>query len=105
MSEPEDGAIAIFPAARARRGFMTAPTPELVGFRCAGLHPGRSGVSELDEQACASLGKAGCVVSNSRVAGKAREDLGYIEVACADGRRGFMIGYALPAMTPTEAVV
>jgi hypothetical protein len=102
-SNREDGAIAIFPAGETDPArIYDCAHSELIGFRCqytqaAAAYPNLT--NDLRK-----LGKAGCVVSNSRVAGKAREDLGYIEVACADGRRGFMIGYALPAMTPTEAL-
>jgi hypothetical protein len=52
-----------------------------------------------------SLGKASCVVSESRVVGVSAEKHGYIEVGCADGLPGFMIEYALAPLTPKTALV
>lgn len=102
-SNREDGAIAIFPASETDPARMyDCAHAELVGFRCQYTRAEAAYPNLTND--LHNLGKGGCVVSNSRIAGKTREDLGYIEVACADGKRGFMVGYVLPAMTPKEAI-
>ena len=102
-SNRPDGAVAIFPASEADPSrIYDCAHSELIGLRCQftqadAAYPNLT--SDLRK-----LGRSSCVVSTSRVFGTTRENIGYIEVACADGAPGFMIGYTLPAMTPKQAV-
>ncbi|HYG26381.1 MAG TPA: hypothetical protein VD906_05705 [Caulobacteraceae bacterium] len=84
-----DGAIAIFSAGGAGQIYDCVRS-ELEGYRCSFtkqnlVYPKMS--ADLDR-----LGKGSCEVSDARAMGKTT-DQGFIEVACADGDPGWVIGY------------
>jgi hypothetical protein len=102
-SNRPDGAVAIFPASETGSSqIYDCAHSELIGFRCQLTEAGAAYPSLTND--LHKLGKTSCVVSSSSVFGKTKDNFGYIEVACADGTPGFLIGYTLPAMTPSEAV-
>jgi hypothetical protein len=98
-----DGAVAIFAAGDKQTSqIYDCAHSELVGFRCQ-LTQAEAAYPKLTDD-LRRLGKTTCAVSGSRVAGRTNDNIGYIEVACADGAPGFLISYTLPAMTPKEAI-
>jgi hypothetical protein len=102
-SNRPDGAVAIFPASEAEPArIYDCAHSELIGFRCQFTQADAAYPNLTND--LRKLGQMRCVVSTSRVFGITKENIGYIEVACADGAPGYMIGYALPAMTPKQAV-
>jgi len=50
------------------------------------------------------LGKSSCVVSAQRFIAKTVDNHGYIEVACADGGRGYIIEYTSQPLAPDQAI-
>lgn len=102
-SNRPDGAIAQFPVSGGVGHVYDCAHSELMGFRCTMSKPDAA-YPKLTAD-LKSLGKASCVVSESRVVGVSAEKHGYIEVGCADGLPGFMIEYALAPLTPKTALV
>ncbi|HUZ14420.1 MAG TPA: hypothetical protein VMU93_16440 [Caulobacteraceae bacterium] len=102
-SNRPDGAVAIFPASEAEPAHIyDCAHSELVGYRCS-FTPASAADPNLTND-LKRLGKSTCAVSGSRSVGKTAGNIGYIEVACADGNPGYLISYTLPAMTPKEAI-
>lgn len=99
-SDRPDGAIAIFDGAKA--SFLNCAMSEAQGYRCAfsGKEPSFSKVTANLK----TLGKSDCQVSDSRAMDKRTEDAVYLEVACADGLPGWVIGYAVGTDKPKEAL-
>ena len=99
-----DGAIGIFPAtASDYTKILDCAHSELAGYRCSFTKPDAalpSLTADLNK-----LGKTSCVVSAERIVGITTDQLGYLEVACADGNAGYLISYSMPAETPKEAIV
>lgn len=84
----EDGAIAIFTGSGGQ--IYDCVRSELEGYRCSFtkkevVFPKLS--ADLDK-----LGKGSCEVSDARAMGKTSDE-GFVEVACADGLPGWVIGY------------
>ena len=104
-SNRPDGAIGIFGAGSgADSRIVDCAHSELDGYRCSFTKPEAAYPSLTDD--LKKLGKTSCVVSGERIAGISSESKeGYIEVACADGNAGYLIAYAMPAVTPKEATV
>jgi hypothetical protein len=101
-SNRPDGAIGIFPADSSKPSqILDCAHSELVGYRCTFTKASDAYPRLTDD--LKKLGKASCVVSGERIAGTTKDSVGYIEVACADGNPGYLVAYALPAMTPKEA--
>ncbi len=101
-SNRPDGAVAVFPANSSEKAAIyDCAHAELVGYRCSFTKADLALPHLTDD--LRKLGKTSCAVSGERIVGTTAEQVGYIEVACADGNPGYMISYQLPSMTPKEA--
>jgi hypothetical protein len=98
-SDREDGGIGIFTASGGR--VYNCVLAELEGYRCS--FTGKELVYPKLTSALKSLGKTSCVVSDARIIGKTAEE-GFVEVACADGDPGWVIGYASGSESPKEVL-
>lgn len=94
-----DGAIAIFTASSGQ--VYDCVRSELEGYRCSftkkdQIYPKMS--ADL-----AKLGKGSCQVSDARAVGKTTDE-GFVEVACADGLPGWVVGYPNNSSTAKEVL-
>jgi len=102
-SNRPDGGIAEFPISGSAAGkVFDCARSELMGFRCSLTKP-TADYPQLTSD-LKGLGKASCVVSESRVVGVTADQKGYIEVGCADGLPGFMIEYGMSPLTPRSTL-
>ncbi len=100
-SNRPDGGILLSPTDSSRKEvFYNCAHSELAGFRCTFTKPDAALPSlTADLQA---MHKESCTVSGERVMGS-QANMGYIEVACADGNPGFIIQYDTTSMKPVAA--
>ena len=103
-SNHPDGGIAVFPVSGGVGQVYDCAHSELKGLRCSLTKP--SAAYPRLTADLKSFGKASCTVSNSRVVGVSTDQqIGYVEVACADGLPGYMIGYTMATLSPKTALV
>lgn len=94
------GAVGIFPAT-GKGQVMDCGHALAAGYKC-GLSKD-AGYASLTED-LKKFGKNTCSVSNARVSGKLPKGTVLVEVACADGLKGYMIEYnTTPAVTAVGA--
>ncbi|HEX6860643.1 MAG TPA: hypothetical protein VF138_10650 [Caulobacteraceae bacterium] len=98
-SDRPDGGIGIFTASSGT--VYDCVRAELEGYRCSFtkkdlVYPKMS--ADLDK-----LGKGSCQVSEARAVGKTTDE-GFVEVACADGLPGWVIGYPNNSSQPKEVL-
>ncbi|HEY5676607.1 MAG TPA: hypothetical protein VIR81_07480, partial [Myxococcales bacterium] len=94
------GAIGIFPAA-GKGEVVDCGHALAMGYKCSLTKDG--GYAELTED-LKKFGKTSCAVSNARVSGKTAKGTVLLEVACADGLKGYMIEYnTAPTVTAVGA--
>lgn len=91
------GAVGIFKAQAAQSEVIDCAHAPLAGFKC-GLTGARNEPLTADLR---KFDQKTCVVSNSRVAGKTAKGTVLMEVACADGYKGYMLEYTT---SPLKAV-
>lgn len=103
-SNRPDGAVAVFPVSGGGAGVVyDCAHSELMAFRCSLTKP-TAAYPKLTAD-LRTLGKATCVVSESRVVGVTSDKRGYIEVGCADGLPGYMIEYSMSPLAPKSTLV
>jgi hypothetical protein len=103
-SNHPDGGIAVFPVSGGVGQVYDCAHSELKGLRCSLTKP--SAAYPRLTADLKSFGKASCTVSNSRVVGVSTDQqIGYVEVACADGLPGYMIGYTMATLAPKTTLV
>lgn len=85
-----DGGVGIFPATGAGKVLDCGHAP-LAGYACSLNKPG-TGNDKLTAD-LKKFNQNSCAVSASRLAGKTKDNTSLIEVACADGLKGYMIEY------------
>jgi hypothetical protein len=103
-SNRPDGAVAVFPVSGGGAGVVyDCAHSELMAFRCSLTKP-TAAYAKLTAD-LRTLGKATCVVSESRVVGVTNDKRGYIEVGCADGLPGYMIEYTMSPLAPKSTLV
>ncbi len=103
-SNRPDGAVAVFPISGGGAGVVyDCAHSELMAFRCSLTKPAAA-YPKLTAD-LRTLGKATCVVSESRVVGVTSDKRGYIEVGCADGLPGYMIEYTMSPLAPKGSFV
>ncbi len=103
-SNRPDGAVAVFPISGGGAGVVyDCAHSELMAFRCSLSKP-TAAYPKLTAD-LRTLGKATCVVSESRVVGVTNDKRGYIEVGCADGLPGYMIEYTMSPLAPKSTLV
>lgn len=98
-SNRPDGGIAIFTAQGGK--VMNCVLAELEGYRCS--FSKKDAVYPKLTANLKTMGKTTCVVSDARVVGKAADE-GFVEVACADGLPGWVLGYPTNSEAPKEVL-
>lgn len=96
------GAIGIFPAGGKGQVVDCGRAP-VAGYKCS-LGADNTGYSSLTAD-LKKFNYNSCEVSNSRVVGKTEKGTTYVEVACADKLKGYMIEYqSTPTVTAVQAI-
>ena len=98
------GAILMSMAGQPKSTLLDCGRSQVAGFKCS-LGADAAGYATLTADLKKLQQGTTCVVSNSRVVGKTDKGTTYVEVACADKLKGYMIEYSAPpavnAMTVT----
>ncbi|HEY9236050.1 MULTISPECIES: hypothetical protein [Phenylobacterium] len=91
-SNRPDGAVGVFGGPNDKPMVYDCARAPIAGYRCSftKLDAKSYGLVTADLK---KLGKAACDVSNARVIGKTAKGTTYMEVACADGLKGYIIEY------------
>jgi hypothetical protein len=92
-----DGGIGVFTASGGK--VYNCVLAELEGYRCSFTK--KDVVYPKLTASLKNLGKGTCQVSEARIVGKSAEE-GFVEVACADGLPGWVIGYPNGSDQPKE---
>lgn len=92
-----DGGVAVFTGNGGK--VYNCVMAELEGYRCSFTK--KDAVYPKLSAALDTLGKGSCEVSDARIVGKSTDE-GFVEVACADGLPGWVIGYPNGSETPKE---
>ena len=88
-----DGAVGIFGGPNDKPIVHDCVRAPIAGYRCSFTKPEQAGFASLTAD-LKKMGKADCQVSNSRVIGKTQKGTTYVEVACADGLKGYVVEYS-----------
>jgi len=100
-SNRADGAVGVFAGPNDKSVVYDCGRAILAGYRCSFTKPADSmGAFTADLK---KLGKDSCTVSANRVVGKTAKGTTYMEVACADGLKGYVIEYAAD-LKPIESI-
>lgn len=86
-----DGGVGIFGGPKDTPVVYDCAHAPIAGYRCSFTKP-EAGYAGLTAD-LKKLGKSDCAVSNSRVIGKTATGTTYLEVACADGLKGYIVEY------------
>jgi hypothetical protein len=98
-----DSGVGIFPVSSQDRPMVfDCAHADVVGYHC-GFSTGDAVLPTLTAD-LNKLGKSSCVVSAQRFIAKTVDNHGYIEVACADGGRGYIIEYTSQPLAPDQAI-
>jgi hypothetical protein len=94
------GAIGVFPGT-GKGQVLDCGRAQALGYKCSLTQD--TGYAQLTED-LRKFNQKSCVVSNSRVVGKTAKGTVMVEVACADGYKGYVIEYATtPAVSAVGA--
>jgi hypothetical protein len=100
-SNRPDGGVGIFNASGKGKVVDCAKAP-IAGYRCSYTKP-EAGYSGLTAD-LKKMGKGSCVVSKDRVIGKSAKGTAFVEVACADGLKGYILEYSADTFAPVGVV-
>jgi hypothetical protein len=99
-SNRPDGGVGVFGGPNEKPIVYDCARAPIAGYRCS--------FTKLDVNSYGSvtadlkkMGKADCAVSNARVIGKTAKGTTYMEVACADGLKGYVMEYSAD-LTPVN---
>ena len=97
-----DGAVGIFTAKAETTQVVDCARAPIVGYRCSFSKPEAS--NRVVTADLKKMGKNECEVSATRVIGKTAAGTTYLETACADGLKGYILEYKSEPLTPINAV-
>lgn len=100
-SNRPDGAVGVFDASGKGQIYDCARAP-IAGYRCSFTQ-----ASAAYPQLTADLRKMGkneCTVSKERVIGKSAKGTAFVEVACSDGLKGYILEYSAENMNPVGVI-
>ncbi len=97
-----DGAVGIFTAKAETTQVVDCARAPIVGYRCSFSKPEASLKAVTSD--LKKMGKTECEVSAVRVLGKTATGTTYLETACADGLKGYILEYKSEPLTPINAV-
>jgi len=90
-SNRPDGGVGVFGRPGEKPIVYDCARSEIAGYRCSFTKP-EAGYKLMTAD-LKSLGKAECEVSKSRMVGKTSKGTMFVEVACADGLKGYIVEY------------
>ena len=101
-SNRPDGAVGVFGGPNDKPIVYDCARAPIAGYRCSftKLDTGSYGSVTADLK---KAGKDSCTVSNARIIGKSAKGTTYMEVACADGLKGYVLEYSAD-LKPVEAI-
>jgi len=97
-----DGGVGVFGGPNEKPIVYDCARAPIAGYRCSFTKLDANSYSAVTADLKAT-GKASCAVSNSRIIGKTAKGTTYMEVACADGLKGYVIEYAAD-LKPIESI-
>lgn len=97
-----DGAVGIFTAKAETAQVVDCARAPIVGYRCSFSKPEASNKAVTAD--LTKMGKNECKVSATRLLGKTAAGTTYLETACADGLKGYVLEYKSEPLTPINAV-
>jgi len=97
-----DGGVGIFAAPGAKSEVIDCARAPIAGYRCSFSKPDLA--YKMVTADLKKLGKAECEVSNTRVIGKTAKGTTYMEVACSDGLKGYIIEYQAEPITALNVI-
>lgn len=101
-SNRPDGGVGIFAGPGQKSTVVDCARAPLVGYRCSFSKPADAYKYITDD--LKKMGKDSCQVSNIRIIGKTAKGTTYVETACADGLKGYVLEYTTdPTITPVSA--
>lgn len=92
-SNRPDGAVGVFGGPNDKPIVYDCGRAPIAGYRCSFTKQDATSLANVTAD-LKKLGKADCAVSNSRVIGKTAKGTTYLEVACADGLKGYIVEYS-----------
>ena len=101
-SNRPDGAVGIFANPNSASVVVDCARAPILGYRCSFTKPEASySVLTADLK---KMGKDSCTVSNSRVIGRTPKGTTYMEVACSDGLKGYILEYTAQPLAPVGTI-
>ena len=97
-----DGAVGVFTTKAETTQVVDCARAPVVGYRCSFSKPEASFKAVTAD--LKKMGKNECEVSAVRVMGKTAAGTTYLETACADGLKGYILEYKSEPLTPVNAV-
>jgi hypothetical protein len=97
-----DGGVGVFGGPNDKPIVYDCARAQIAGYRCSFTKPEAS--YNLVTADLKKLGKNECEVSNSRIIGKTAKGTTYMEVACSDGLKGYILEYTAEPLNPIAVV-
>ncbi|HEX5377032.1 MAG TPA: hypothetical protein VFW47_00580 [Phenylobacterium sp.] len=93
------GGVGIFGGPNDKSTVVDCARAPLLGYRCSFTKP----TYETVTADLKKMGKESCVVSAIRLIGKTAKGTTYVETACADGLKGYVLEYTTEPLAPVTA--
>lgn len=97
-----DGAVGIFTTKAELTQVVDCARAPIVGYRCSFSKPEASHKAVTAD--LKKMGKSECEVSAVRLLGKTATGTTYLETACADGLKGYILEYKSEPLAPVNAI-
>ena len=97
-SNRPDGGVGIFAGPTEKSVVVDCARAPMAGYKCS-FTPAAASYKLVTED-LKKMGKAECAVSNVRIIGKTATGTSYLETACADGLKGYILEYSPLPFTP-----
>ena len=101
-SNRPDGGVGIFAGPNDKSVVVDCARAPIVGYRCSFTKPADAYKIVTDD--LKKMGKTECAVSNIRVLGKTAKGTTFLETACADGLKGYILEYTSEPLAPVGVV-
>ena len=101
-SNRPDGGVGVFAGPNAKSMVVDCARAPIVGYRCSFTKPADAYKLVTDD--LKKMGKTECAVSNIRVLGKTAKGTTFLETACADGLKGYILEYTSEPLAPVGVV-
>jgi hypothetical protein len=101
-SNRPDGGVGIFAGPNQKSVVVDCARAPLLGYKCS-FTKAADAYKYVTED-LKKMGKDSCQVSNIRLIGKTAKGTTYVETACADGLKGYVLEYTTDPLAPVGAV-